>query len=190
MRKLKLQVQLTADGFMAGPEGEIDWMVFDWDDALKQYVTELTANVDCIVMGRKLAEGFIPYWADVAADATHPEQASGREFSDLPKVVFTKTLASSPWGNTVLATGELGEEIRQLKQQKGKDIIAYGGAAFVSALTQQSLIDEYHLFINPIAIGQGLTIFGTLKQREIFTLESSTAYDCGIVVLKYVPKGV
>ena len=63
MRKLKLQVQLTVDGYIAGPNGEMDWMVWYWDNELKQYVEEITEPVDCIVLGRKLAQGFIPHWA-------------------------------------------------------------------------------------------------------------------------------
>ncbi len=80
MRKLKLQVQITIDGFIAGPNGEMDCMQWDWDDSLKRYVEALTAPVDCLVLGRKLAEGFIPYWASVAADPTNPDVAAGKKF--------------------------------------------------------------------------------------------------------------
>ena len=64
MRKLKVQVQISIDGFIAGPNGEMDWMNFNWSDDLKQYVTELTGTIDTILLGRKLAEGFIPYWTE------------------------------------------------------------------------------------------------------------------------------
>ena len=63
MRKLKLQIQMSVDGYIAGVNGEMDWMVWDWDQKLNQYVTDLSESVDCIVLGRKLAEVFIPYWA-------------------------------------------------------------------------------------------------------------------------------
>ncbi len=62
MRKLKLQVQTSVNGIIAGPKGEMDWMVWDWDDRLKDYVSALTEPVDCILLGRKLAEGFVPAW--------------------------------------------------------------------------------------------------------------------------------
>jgi len=91
MRKLKLQVQMSVDGFISGPNGEMDWMVWDWDDDLKEYAEEITEPVDCIVLGRKLAQGFIPHWAAVAANPDGPEFAAGRKFSDTSKVVFTKT---------------------------------------------------------------------------------------------------
>ncbi|MBK6903649.1 MAG: dihydrofolate reductase family protein [Saprospirales bacterium] len=187
MRTLKLQVQMTVDGFIAGPNSEMDWMVWNWDDRLKQYVTDLTEPVDCIVLGRKLAEGFIPHWASVAASPDHPEFTAGRKFTDTRKVVFTKTLDKPEWDNTVLAKGPLADEINKLKLQDGKDIIAYGGATFVSALIKQGLIDELHLFINPAAIGRGMTIFKELEGKQNFTLVKATPFDCGIVVLQYQP---
>ena len=190
MRKLKLQVQMTVDGYIAGRNGEMDWTIFNWDDELNNYVTGITEPVDTIVLGRKLAEGFIPHWAAVAANPDHPEFTSGKEFTDTHKVVFTKTLVKSrsEWDNTVLAKGDLADEITKLKKQDGKDIIAYGGATFVSALIKHGLIDEFHLFINPAAIGSGMTIFRELESKQDLTLVKSTTFDCGIVVLNYEPK--
>ncbi|MBK8618062.1 MAG: dihydrofolate reductase [Anaerolineales bacterium] len=182
MRKLKLQVQMTVDGFIAGPNGEMDWTSAEWDNELKKYVGGLTESVDCIILGRKLAQGFIPYWA------SHPEQEGADIFNGTKKVVFTKTLEKSEWTDTVLAKGDLVEEITQLKKQAGQDMIAYGGAAFVSALIKHGLIDELHLFINPTAIGSGMTIFKELDGRQNLKLVKSTSFDCGIVVLKYEPK--
>ncbi len=185
MRKLKLQMQLTIDGFVGTPTGEMDWMEWNWDEELKQFVAELTQPVDCIVLGRQLAEGFIPYWATVAADANDAQHEAGIKFTDTPKVVFTRTLDQSKWPNTQLAKGELAAEIASLKSQPGADIIAYGGATFVSALIKANLIDDYYLFINPSAIGKGLSIFsqyeGTLKLKLI----NAKQFDCGIVVMHY-----
>jgi len=88
----------------------------------------------------------------------------------------------------VLAKGDLVDEITQLKKQKGSDIIAYGGATFVSALIQHRLIDEFHLFINPTAIGNGMTIFKELDRKQDLILVKSRSFECGIVVLNYEPK--
>ena len=124
----------------------------------------------------------------MAANPNDPEFAAGKKFTDTRKVVFTKTLDKSEWDNTVLAKGDLVDEITRLKKQDGKDIIAYGGATFVSALIKHGLIDEYHLFVNPTAIGKGLAIFKELDGKRDLTLVRATAFDCGIVVLKYEPK--
>jgi dihydrofolate reductase len=182
MRKLKLQVQMTVDGYIAGTNGEMDWAAQDWDNELVKYVTEITKPIDCIVLGRKLAQGFIPHWA------SHPEEAGADIFNSTKKVVFTKTLEKSEWDNTVLAKGDLVDEITKLKKQDGKDIIAYGGATFVSALIKHGLIDEFHLFINPTAIGNGMSIFKELDNKQNLKLVKSTSFDCGIVVLNYEPK--
>lgn len=98
-----------------------------------------------------------------------------------------QTLAQSDWENTVLAKGDLSDEILSLKKQPGNDIIAYGGGTFVSGLIKANLIDEYHLFINPTAIGRGLSIFEGLENRLNLTLKSSISFPCGIVVLGYEP---
>ncbi len=175
---------MSIDGFIAGSKGEMDWMVWDWDDALKKYVAEITEPVDCIVLGRNLAQGFIPHWATVAANPDAPEFSAGKKYTDTHKVVFTKTLGKSEWGNTVLAKGDLVDEITQLKKQEGKDIIVYGGATF-AALIKYGLIDEFHLFINPTVIGNGMAIFKALDGNQKMALESSTAFSCGTVATKY-----
>ncbi|MFZ2358815.1 MAG: dihydrofolate reductase family protein [Anaerolineae bacterium] len=185
MRKLKLQVQISVDGFVAGPQGEMDWLTFDWDEEIGQYVEAITDPVDCIVLGRKLAEGFIPHWASVAADEEHPEFAAGQKFSETPKVVFTGTLDRSQWPNTVLAKGDLMDEITRLKDQAGGDIVACGGASFVSGLVQHDLIDEYHLFVNPAALASGMPIFKTLASPRRLVLETVRAFPCGIVLVRY-----
>jgi dihydrofolate reductase len=188
MRKLKLQVQMTVDGYIAGPNGEMDWMTFNWDDDLKQYVSDITEPVDCIVLGRKLAQGFIPHWASVAENPDHEEHMAGVKYTESPKIVFSNTLDELEWENTVLAKGDLVDEITTLKKQNGKDIIVYGGATFVSALIKHGLIDEYHLFINPTAVGNGKPIFQTLDSKLNLILVKAKSFDCGIVVLHYEPK--
>ena len=186
MRKLKLQVQMTVDGFVAKPNGELDWMTWNWDDKLKNYVNILTDSVDTILLGRKMTDGFISYWSSVKPNS--PEYTFAQKMVNTPKAVFTKTLDKSIWPNTELAKGNLTEEVNQLKKQNGKSIIVYGGASFVSSLIKNNLIDEYHLFINPTAIGKGLTIFNGLKSNLNLKLIKSTAFDCGIVVNQFEPK--
>ena len=106
---------------------------------------------------------------------------------DTPKVVFTKTLDESRWANTVLAKGNIVEEVNRLKNQVGKDILVYGGAGFVSSLIKDNLIDEYNFFINPTAIGNGMTIFGKSENKSSsLKLNHSQTYDCEIVVNIYL----
>jgi dihydrofolate reductase len=188
MRKLKLQVQISIDGFIAGQNGEMDWMVWNWDDEIKKYASEITEPIDCIIMGRNLATGFIPYWENVASNPDDPQYPFGKKMTDTPKVVFTKTLDKSEWDNTVLAKGDLIEEVNKLKHQNGKDIIAYGGARFVSSLIKAGLIDEYNLFVNPTALGAGMSIFKEMDAKQNYKLKKTIAFNCGIALLQYGKK--
>jgi dihydrofolate reductase len=189
MRKLKLQVQMSVDGYVGGPKGELDWMTWDWDDRLKTYVNELTDSIDTILLGRKMTDGFVSHWTNVVADSGNPEYEFAKKMVDAHKIVFTRTMKKSKWENTDIATGELSDEVNRLKKQDGKDLIVYGGATFVSSLIQAGLIDEFHLFINPVAIGTGMTIFNGLDKTQNLELAKSIGFDCGIVLLNYVPKG-
>ena len=195
MRKLKLQVNMSIDSYIAGPNGEMDWMVWNWDDKLKNYVYELNEPVDTILLGRKMTDGFVSYWSDVMTKPDDPSSIDrlhvfAKKMIETPKVVFTKTLKKSQWANTDIATGDLTDEISNLKSLKGKDMIVYGGASFDSSLIRAGLIDEFHLFINPVAIGKGMTIFKDLNEIQKFNLVKSVAFDCGIVELHYEPKKV
>ena len=141
MRKLKLQMQTTIDGFVAEPNGELNWMILeDLDDELKNCENELIDSSDTILMGRKMSDGFVNYWTNAAKNPDSPEYPFAKKMVDTPKVVFTKTLDESPWVNTVLAKGDLVEEVTRLKNQTGKDLLVYGGASFVSSLIKENLI--------------------------------------------------
>ncbi len=179
---------MTLDGYVAGPNGELDWMNMNWGNDIMNYVNALTDSVGTILLGRGMTEGFMSYWTKAASDPKNPEYPFARKMVDKPKVVFSKTLKESKWDNTVIAGGELKEEIAKLKNQDGKDIIVYGGAGFVSSLIKEGLIDEYHLFVNPAVIGMGLTIFGNVNSKRNLKLVKSVPLDCGIVLLHYEPK--
>lgn len=187
MRKLKLQVQMSLDGFISGPNGEMDWLVFNWSDDIKKYVDEITKPVDTILLGKNLAVGFIPHWAAVAADDTNPEKEAGIIYSETHKIVFSKTLTKSEWRNTTVENGYYVDKINELKQQNGGDIIVYGGSQFVSSLIKEKLIDELHLFINPAILGTGMPIFQEIEAMQKLSLIGSTHFECGIIVTVYKP---
>ncbi len=186
MRKLRLQVQISVDGCIAGPNNEMDWLV--WDDKYIKYVNDITESVDTIIMGRKMVDGFIPYWTDVMNKPDDPMNALAKKMIEIPKVVFTKTLNKPRWINTDIATGDLKDEITKLKNQNGRDIIVYGGVSFDSSLIKEKLIDEFYLFVNPVVIGNGKTIFKNLEEIQRFTLIESRGFDCGLVLLHYEVK--
>ena len=145
---------------------------------------------DTILIGRKLAVDYIPYWQDINTKPDDPMYEAAQRIVRAKKVVFTKTLNKSDpivigWDNTELAKGNLADEIKKLKNQSGKDIIVYGGSSFVSAIIKEGLIDEFHLFVNPVALGKGVPIFDQLENFQQLKLKKSIVYDCGIVMLNY-----
>ena len=187
MRKLKLQVEMSIDGCIAGPNNEMDWLICD-DNCMK-YIDDIAESVDTIIMGRKMVYEFIPYWTEVMKKPDDPWNTFAKKMVEIPKVIFTKTLNKSEWPNTHIATGDLKDEITKLKSQDGKDILVYGGASFDSSLIKEkNLIDEFYLFVNPLIMGNGKTIFKDLKEIQKLTLIESKVFDCGLVLLHYEVK--
>jgi dihydrofolate reductase len=187
MKKMKLQMQISVDGFVStGPNDEQAWVTWAWDE-IKEYVMDLLDSSDTIVLGRKLAVDYIPYWQDVLTKPEDPFYGVAQRIVGAKKVIFTKTLEKSEWDNTELAKGNLADEIVKLKNQSGKDIMVYGGSSFVAALIREGLIDEFHLFVNPIALGAGVPIFNELGKWQELKLKKSITYNSGIVLLCYEP---
>ena len=186
MRKLKFQVQMTLDGFIGGPNGELYWMwIGKPDDALFQKVIDLADSCDTILLGRKMTQGFIEYWENVVDNQPESrEQPLAKLMVNLHKIVFSHTITSVKGRNVELENGDLATVVQALKKQSGKDIMVYGGATFVSSLISQNLIDEYYIFRHPVAIGKGLPIF---KEQKILKTDSSILYNNGTILSKYLP---
>ena len=188
MRKLKLQMQMSVDGFVStGPNDEQKWVTWALED-IYQHVLDLLNSIDTILIGRKLAVDYIPYWQDVVTQPDHPMHAFGQRIVGARKIIFTKTLDRSKWDNTELAHGDLAEEVRELKNGSGKDIIVYGGSSFVSSLVRAKLIDEFHLFVNPVALGKGEPVFAAMEEWMQLKLVDSIACKSGIVIQHYEPR--
>lgn len=187
MRNLKLQVQITVDGFVAGPSGQLDWM---WtsaqpDESMFRKIAELAENSDTILLGRKMTREFCDYWENVADNQPDsPEYSFAQKMVNLRKIVFSRTEKAIKGRNVEVENGDMIAAVKALKAQPGKDLLVYGGAGFVSSLISANLIDEYYFFVNPVAIGKGLSIFSGEKN---LTLEQSIAYKNGKVLNKYLP---
>jgi dihydrofolate reductase len=187
MRKLKLQVQMTIDGFAAGPNGENDWVfISGGDEAGLQKIIDLADSSDTLLLGRKLAQsGFIDYWQNLADNGPDGQQRTlAQRIAGLHKIVFSSTETAISGNNVEVENGDLATAVQALKNQPGKDILVYGGVDFVSSLISLNLIDEYFIITCPVAIGNGLSIF---KEKKILKLESSIAYNNGKVLNKYLP---
>jgi dihydrofolate reductase len=186
MRKLKLQMQMTVDGLVAGPEGQLAWMTMEaGDERLIGFINHLVDTSDTILMGRKMTGGFVQYWEALTKRPESPEYTFARKMVDTPKVVFSRTVTEVPGKNVRVEKGDMREAVTRLKREPGKDLLVYGGASFVSSLIQAGLIDELNFFVNPVAIGNGMRVFQGETRLE---LAGSTAYPSGIVVNSYRPR--
>lgn len=186
MRKLKLQVQMSLDGFVARPNGDGDWIwIGKRDDSLYDRVIQLADTCDTILMGRKMSGEFITHWENVLdnkpGDLEHP---LAQRMVNLRKIVFSRSVKNIKGRNVEVENGDMVAAVTKLKKQPGKDIIVYGGASFVSALISNNLIDEYYIYRKPVAIGAGLPIF---KEQKVLDLESSVKLSNGTLLNKYVP---
>jgi len=171
------------DGFVAGPDGELDWMVSETDTKQLQILNDLTESFDTILLGRKTAETFTAYWEDVVRNhAGSTEYSYAKIFVDTPKIVYSRNIKSLPGLNVRIENEDLVKSINRLKNQPGKDIIVYGGANFVSELIKNNLIDELYLLVNPVSLGKGLSIF---NDKFKFTLVNSLQGSNGILLNQY-----
>jgi dihydrofolate reductase len=187
MRKLKLQMQMTIDGFVAGPNGENDWVFLPGkqDPAALQSTIDMADSCDTILAGSKLMNGWLDYWQNVADNQPdNPWHPFAKLMVNHRKIVFSRTETTIPGRNVEVENRDLATVVQELKNQSGKDLLVYGGVRFVKSLISLNLIDEYYMIVNPVAIGSGQTIF---SERKIMQLEGSTVYSNGKVMNKYVP---
>jgi dihydrofolate reductase len=189
MRKLKLQVQMTLDGFVAGPNGELDWIwIGKPDEAIQQDVIKLADTCDIILLGRKMTRGFIDHWENVLDNQPESkEQPLAQRMVNIHKIAFSRTQTAIKGRNLEVENGDLAAAVHALKKQPGKDIMVYGGATFASSLISQNLVDEYYIFRRPVAIGSGLSIF---KEQRPLELERSIAYKNGTLLNRYLPVSI
>ena len=186
MRKVKLQVQMSLDGFVAGPNGELDWIwIGKQDENILQDVINLADTCDTILLGRKMTRGFIDHWENVLDNQPEsPEQPLAKQMVNMRKIVFSRTQTTINGRNTEVEGGNLAAAVQTLRKQPGNYIMVYGGATFVSEMISQNLVDEFYIFRRPVTIGSGLSIFNVQKRLE---LESTITYKNGTMLHKYLP---
>jgi len=173
-------MQITVDGF--NPEGGDENT--SWDEE-RVYSLDLLSGADVIALGSKTAAEFIPYWDKAAEDADNSWQDVARHISQARKIVFSSSTDHPDWNNSVIETGDLAEAINRLKRENEKDIIVYGGVSFVQSLVRQRLVDELHLFVNPMALGRGESVFSELDGLLKLDLKKSLGFKSGRVLLHY-----
>jgi dihydrofolate reductase len=182
MRKLIYSMGVSLDGFIAGPDGEIDWSAPDAE--LHRFHNEQAREVGAELYGRRLYEAMRPW--ETAAErpsATDQELEFARIWKDTTKIVFSKTLEKVE-GNARLVTDNAGEEVAMLKEQPGKNL-AVGGAGLASTFIKLDLIDEYRLFVSPVVLGGGTPYFPALDERIDLELVETRTFGSRVVYVRY-----
>jgi dihydrofolate reductase len=183
LRKVIFQNMVTLDGFFEGPDHDISWHMVD--DEFNQYAIEFSQTIDLLLFGRKTYELMAGYWPSEGAKEDDPEVA---EFMNrLPKIVFSKTLKHANWKNTSFIHEDAAQELMKLKQQPGKNIAIYGSANLALTFIENQLIDEFRIFINPVALGSGRTLFNGITGKLRFELTNLRTFNSGLILLTYIP---
>jgi dihydrofolate reductase len=183
MRKVIISNLMSLDGFMAGPNGEIDWFVVD--EEFDDYARELFDSVDTLLFGRVTYQLMAGFWPTPAAATEDPFITE--KMNSLAKVVFSTTLEKAEWENTRLVRENPAEEVSRLKRQPGGDMMIFGSGTLVSALAPLGLIDEYRIVVNPVVLGSGKPLFQDIEERIKLKLLRARTLRCGDVILYYRP---
>jgi dihydrofolate reductase len=186
MRKVILQIDATLDGFIAGPNGETDWVTST--EEMNREASDLLSTVDTILLGRVAYQQFVTFWpfADTTAPTTFSKITSQLNHAD--KIIFSKTLDKVEWGawnNARLARDHIPDEIARLKALSGKNLLLYAGAAIIATFVQNNLIDEYRVRIHPVIVGGGLPLFPQLEHGLNLRLMKTSTYSNGVAMLAY-----
>jgi dihydrofolate reductase len=188
VRELVYSMTVSLDGYIAGPDGALDWSVPD--EELFRFHHQQVQEIGVHLCGRRLYETMI-YWETAEEGPLAAEQVDfAQTWKALPKIVFSTTLESVV-GNTRLAREGVGEEVSRLRGQPGKDI-AVGGGGLAHACMKLGLIDEWRLFVSPVLLGGGTSYFPTLDERINLELVETKTFGSRVVYLRYrrVPDGL
>jgi dihydrofolate reductase len=210
MRKLVLKMSITLDGFVGGPNGEIDWILRNTKDQAIDWLLDTLGEASLHVMGSRTFKDMAAWWPT-------SDEPLAKPMNEIPKAVFSRTgnitaasttqalvdaarrrksssveVSSSSlrtWSDAEIVTGDLTTGITRLKQQPGGYILAHGGASFAQSLVATGLIDEYQLLIHPVAVGRGLPLFSKLEKPLALELIETKRFDGGPTANIYRPVG-
>jgi dihydrofolate reductase len=203
MRRIVLQELVTLDGLLAGPGGAFDWPLAD--EEFEQRAAEHLERADTLIFGRRTYEMMAGYWPTAIATPSGALESDGRRFTvptaptsahsavarrmnALDKIVFSRTIPTAEWGPSRIVRSVDPSEIAGWKRGSGQDMLVLGSVQLASELVRLDLIDEYRFFVNPILLGHGMALTGSLPHPRRLQLESTHAFRSGVLETSYVPR--
>jgi len=184
MRKIVLSVHVSLDGFMAGVNGEMDWIQFD--DELFDFVGEFTDQADAALYGRVTWQMMESYWpkAGDKPNATKHDLHHSKWYNEVEKIVLSKTIHEQK-DKTTFIHGDIFNSILDLKNKPGKNILIFGSPSAAHELMIYNLIDEYWVFINPILLGRGIPLFAKIENRIKLQPLMTKDFPCGVTAMHF-----
>lgn len=178
-------MHISLDGFVAGPSGEMDWIKINQE--IFDHVEKRIGETNEALYGRVTFEMMEAYWPTAAdkPNATSHDRNHSKWYKESGKIVLSKTLHENDFSKTKIIKDNLINEINELKEQEGNEILLFGSPSATHALLKENLIDGYWLFVNPIILGKGIPLFKDVQDKTNLKLVSTKTFECGVVELKY-----
>ncbi len=179
-------MHISLDGFVAGPNGEMDWITVN--DEIFDHVEKRISTGDTALYGRVTYDMMESYWPTAAdkPDASRHDINHSKWYEKVHKVVLSKTMEGTGLPNTTIISDNLLENLNQITQRSGEDILLFGSPTATHALIEQGLIDGYWLFVNPVILGQGIPLFTNVKNKTKLKLVSTQQFTSGVTELNYI----
>jgi dihydrofolate reductase len=186
MRKTISFMHISLDGFVAGLNGEMNWIKVD--EEIFDYIGKRISETDTALYGRvtyQMMEGYWPTAGD-EPDASRHDINHSKWYNKAHKLVLSKSMKGADLPNTTIISDNLADSINEIKQQTGSEILLFGSPTATHALMEQNLIDGYWLFVNPVILGQGIPLFTGIKDKIKLQLLTTHQFDNGVTELNYI----
>ena len=185
MRKIISFVHVSLDGFVAGPNGEMDWIKIN--EEIFDHVEKRISQSDTALYGRVTYDMMEGYWptAGNKPNATKHDIEHSKWYAKARKIVLSSTLKEEGLENTTIISDDLSKKINEIKQEPGNEILLFGSPSTTHALMKENLIDGYWLFVNPIILGKGIPLFANIQDKTKLKLLSNHQFACGVTALSY-----
>lgn len=188
MSKITVTMWLTLDGFAAGPNGELDWIM--GDDEMSQYELNAVSSRDMLIFGANTYKDFSSYWphTDTIESAMDWEKEHGRNMTERKKVVVSSSIENPEWDNTEVINGLSIGTIQKLKDESDSGILIYGSLSVVQQLINLGMIDRFELLVHPLVLSKGKALFANLENRLLFNQVGSKQFSTGVQLQIYEPQ--
>lgn len=188
MRSLIFFMHTSLDGFVAGLNGEMDWISVD--DEIFDFVATMTDKADAALYGRVTYEMMQNYWptAGEQPNASKHDKEHSAWYNKVSKIVLSNTISEKGLVNTTVISDQLADNINKIKKQEGENILIFGSPTASESLLNLGLIDEFWLFVNPVLLGHGIPLFKDVTVTTKLKLVETKTFSCGVIALHYATK--